>query len=226
MADVLAIAVTAVVMVRLWKQLKAEDGKAEAETVLRSSRPGVIITIAREHGTAGKRIGQLVAEKLGVPCYYKEMTALAAQESGLAREFISGINADENAVMRELYLSTSAVQQAIVAQDRAINMIADKGSCVIVGRAADHVLRNRDNVVRVFIHAPKEYRVKKVMEMYGDTQAEGKKSVARSDAARSAYYKSISGHEWGDPHQYELSVDSSIGVERTAELICAYINHL
>ena len=226
MADVLAIAVTAVVMVRLWKQLKAEDGKAEAETVMRSSRPGVIITIAWEHGTAGKRIGQLVAEKLGVPCYYKEMTALAAQESGLAREFISGINADENAVMRELYLSTSAVQQAIVAQDRAINMIADKGSCVIVGRAADHVLRNRDNVVRVFIHAPKEYRVKKVMEMYGDTQAEGKKSGARSDAARSAYYKSISGHEWGDPHQYELSVDSSIGVERTAELICAYINHL
>ena len=226
MADVLAIAVTAVVMVRLWRRLKAEDGKAEAGAVLRASRPGVIITIAREHGTAGKRIGQLVAEKLDVPCYYKEMTALAAQESGLAREFISGINADENAVMRELYLSTSAVQQAIVAQDRAINMIADKGSCVIVGRAADHVLRNRDNVVRVFIHAPKEYRVKKVMEMYGDTQAEGKKSVARSDAARSAYYKSISGHEWGDPHQYELSVDSSIGVERTAELICAYINHL
>ena len=78
-------------------------------------------------------------------------------------------------------------------------MIADKGSCVIVGRAADYVLRNRDNVVRIFIHAPKDYRVKKVMEMYGDTQAEGRKSIARSDAARGAYYKSISGHEWGDP---------------------------
>ena len=129
MADVLAIAVTAVVMVRLWKQLKGADGKVEAGAVLRTSRPGVIITIAREHGTAGKRIGQLVAEKLGVPCYYKEMTALAAQESGLAREFISGINADENAVMRELYLSTSAVQQAIVAQDRAINT-AQYPSCL------------------------------------------------------------------------------------------------
>lgn len=148
---------------------------------------------------------------------------LAARESGLAQEFISGINSDENAVMRELYLSTSVVQQAIAAQDRAINLIADKGSCVIVGRAADYVLRNRANVVRVFIHAPQAYRVKKVMEMYGDTEQEGRKSIARSDAARSAYYKSVSGRTWGDPHQYELSVDSSIGPEKTAELICSYI---
>ena len=224
-ADVLAIAVTAVVMLRLWNQLKAEDVQPGAERpILQSSRPGVIVTIAREHGTAGKRIGQLVAEKLGIPCYYKEMTALAAQESGLAREFISGINSDENAAMRELYLSTSAVQQAVIAQDKAINMIADMGACVIVGRAADYVLRNRENVVRIFIHAPKPYRVKKVMEMYGDTEQEGKKSIARSDSARGTYYKSISGHVWGDPHQYELSVDSSMGPEKTAELICSYIN--
>ena len=226
-ADVLAIAVTAVVMLRLWNQLKAEDVQPGAERpILQSSRPGVIVTIAREHGTAGKRIGQLVAEKLGIPCYYKEMTALAAQESGLAREFISGINSDENAAMRELYLSTSAVQQAVIAQDKAINMIADMGACVIVGRAADYVLRNRENVVRIFIHAPKPYRVKKVMEMYGDTEQEGKKSIARSDTARGTYYKSISGHVWGDPHQYELSVDSSIGPKKTAELICSYINHM
>ena len=227
-ADVIAMAITAVVVARVWKTMGADDRPTsqQAETVLQPTRPGVIVTIAREHGSAGKRIGQMVAEKLGVPCYYKEMTALAAQESGLAKEFISGINSDENAVMRELYLSTSAVQQAITAQERAINMIADKGSCVIVGRAADYVLRNRDNVVRVFIHAPKEYRVKQVMEMYGDTQAEGKKSITRSDAARGAYYKSISGREWGDPHQYELCVDSSIGPEKTADLICGYITKM
>ena len=152
------------------------------------------------------------------------MTALAAQESGLAKEFISGINSDENAVMRELYLSTNAVRQAVIAQEKAINMIADQGSCVIIGRAADYVLRDRENIVRIFIHAPKAYRVKKVMEMYGDTEQEGKKSIIRSDTARSTYYKSISGHEWGDVHQYELTVDSSIGPEKTAELICGYIS--
>lgn len=226
-ADVIAMVITAVVVARVWKTMgtDAQPG-GQAETVLQATPPGVIVTIAREHGSAGKRIGQLVAEKLGVPCYYKETAALAAQESGLAKEFISGINSDENAVMRDLYLSTSVVRQAIKAQDKAINMIADKGSCVIVGRAADYVLRNRKDLVRVFIHAPRDYRVKKVMEMYGDTEAEGKKSIARSDAARGAYYESISGHEWGDPHQYELSVDSSIGVEQTAKLICAYINQI
>ncbi|MBD5099565.1 MAG: MATE family efflux transporter [Clostridiales bacterium] len=224
-ADVIAMVITVAVVAKVWKSMGADaQPDRQGEAALRPSRPGVIVTIAREHGSAGKRVGQLVAEKLGVPCYYKEMTALAAQESGLAREFISGINSDENAVMRDLYLSTTVVQQAIAAQDKAINMIADAGSCVIVGRAADYVLRNRDNVVRVFIHAPKEYRVKKVMEMYGDSEAEGKKSIARSDAARGAYYKNISGQDWGDPHQYELSVDSSIGPEKTAELICAYVD--
>lgn len=223
-ADVLAILITAAVMVKLWKELKVPDENVqESRTALKASRPGPIITIAREHGSAGKRVGQLVAEKLGVPCYYKELTALAAQESGLAKEFISGLNADENAIMRDLYLSTSAVQQAITAQEKAMRRIADQGSCVIVGRTADYVLRERENLVRVFLHAPKDYRIKKVMEMYGDTAQEGEKSIARSDAARSAYYKSISGQDWGDPHHYELSIDSSIGAERAAEVICKYL---
>lgn len=229
-ADVVAIAVTAGVMARLWKELKAEDGdrvvdtKEETEgTILQTSHPGVIITIAREHGSAGKYIGQLVAQKLGIPCYYKELTALAAQESGLAKEFISGINSDENAVMRELYLSTSAVHQAVIAQEKAINMIADQGSCVIVGRAADFVLRNRENLVRIFIHAPKAYRVKKVMEMYGDTEQEGRRSIAHSDTARGAYYESISGKVWGDARQYELCLDSSAGAQVTAGVICDYV---
>lgn len=225
-ADMIAMAITAAVVSRIWRKMGANVPSEPERTVLQKSRPGVIVTIAREHGTAGKRIGQLVAEKLSVPCYYKEMTALAAQESGLAKEFISGINSDENAVMRELYLSTNAVQQAVIAQSKAINLIADQGSCVIVGRAADYVLRDRENVVRIFIHAPQEYRVKKVMEMYGDTEQEGKKSIVRSDAARSAYYKSISGHEWGDARQYELSVDSSIGPEKTAGLICDCIHRI
>lgn len=228
-ADLIAMIITVIVITGVWKQMESRSGDPEAKNagaILQPSHPGVIITIAREHGSAGKHIGQLVAQKLGIPCYYKEMTALAAQESGLAKEFISDLHTSEDAVMRELYLSTTVVRQAIIAQEKAIQMIADAGSCVIIGRAADFVLRNRDNVVRIFLHAPKPYRVKKVMQMYGDTEQEGKKNIARSDAARSTYYKSISGQEWGDPHQYELSVDSSIGPKKTANLICAYISQL
>ena len=224
-ADTIAVLVTFFFMVRLWSELSQRPAEETGMAVLQPSRTGIILTISREHGSAGKQIGQLVAEKMGIPCYYKEMIALAAKESGLSKEFISSLNTNENMAMRELYLSTEAVQQAVTAQDKAIKRIANTGSCVIVGRAADYVLRGYENVVRVFIYAPAGYRVQNVMKMNGDTQEQGKKSIARSDAARAAYYKSISGREWGDPHGYELCVDSSIGAEAAASLICEYMRH-
>lgn len=225
-ADVLAVAVTAAVMARVWKELGYGVKVKESETMIQPSRQGAVITIAREHGSAGKRIGQMVAEKLDVPCYYKELVAVAAQESGLAQEFISGINSDENAVMRELYLTADPVKRAVAAQEKAIRHIADAGSCVIIGRSADYVLRNYPDVVRIFIYAPKSYREKKIMEMYGDSSDAAKKSIARSDAARSAYYKSVSGQEWGNPHGYELCIDASVGEDAVADLICSYIRQM
>ncbi len=225
-ADVLAIAATAAVMIQVWKELGHGGKVKESEAVIQPSRQGAVITIAREHGSAGKRIGQMAAEKLGIPCYYKELVALAAQESGLAQEFISGINSDENAVMRELYLTADPVKRAVAAQEKAIRHIADAGSCVIIGRSADYVLRNYPDVVRIFIYAPESYREKKIMEMYGDSPEAAKKSIARSDAARSAYYKSVSGQEWGNPHGYELCIDASVGEEAAADLICSYIRQI
>ena len=225
-ADILAILVTAAVMVRVWGELGNGIKVEEPAAAILTSRQGVIVTIAREHGSAGKRIGQLAAKLLDIPCYYKELVAVAAQESGLAQEFISNINSDENAIMRELYLTTDPVERAVEAQEKAIRRIADAGSCVIIGRSADYVLRNYQDVVRIFIYAPKSYREKKVMEMYGDSPEAAKKSIARSDASRSAYYKNVSGKEWGDPHGYELCIDASVGEEAAADLICSYIRRM
>ncbi len=225
-ADVLAILATAAVMVRVWRELGHGTKAEETAVAIRPSRQGAIITIAREHGSAGKRIGQLAAKRLDIPCYYKELVAVAAQESGLAQEFISGINSDENAIMRELYLTADPVKRAVEAQEKAIRRIADAGSCVIIGRSADYVLRNYPNVVRIFIYAPESYREKKVMEMYGDSPEAAKKSIARSDAARGSYYKSVSGKVWGDPHGYELCIDASVGEEAAADLICSYISRI
>lgn len=193
------------------------------EVVLKPSHPGVIITIAREHGSSGKQIGKLVAEGLGIPFYYKEMVALAAHESGLDREFISNIHKNAPDVLRDLYLNSSAVRMAIAAQAKIIRRIADNGSCVIVGRAADYVLRDYPNVIRVFIHAPRAYRIKRVMEVYGDSLKEAKRNIRRSDKARASYYRHISGRRWADGHHYNLSVDSSVGVQKTADLVLAYV---
>lgn len=203
------------------KAVRADDGDTVA---LKPSEPGVIITIAREHGSSGKQIGKLVSQKLNIPFYYKEMVALAAHESGLDSEFISDIHKNAPHALRELYLSSHAVRYAIRAQDRIIHKIADNGSCVIVGRAADYVLKDCDNVVSVFIHAPNEYRIGRVMEVYGDTLREAKRNIRRSDKARASYYRHISGKKWGDAKQYDLTVDSSAGIEKTAEQILGYIS--
>lgn len=222
-ADFIAMLVAASLTVSFFKSLHSNHDEEKRETVLKPSRQGVIITIAREHGSSGKQIGKLVAQKLGIPFYYKEMTALAAQESGLDRAFISEINANSPAMLHSLYLSTDVIQQAITAQDQVIRKIADHGSCVIVGRAADHVLRDYKNVVRLFIYAPEDYRIKRVMEVYGDRIGEAKKNIHRSDEARAAYYRDISGKIWGERKNYDFLIDSSIGIENCVNAICGYL---
>lgn len=118
------------------KNRRPEIPVSGAAPALQPSKPGVIITIARQHGSSGKQIGKLVAQCLDIPFYYKEMIALAAHESGLDAEFISDIHKNSPEVLRDLYLSTGAVSHAIDAQKKIICQIADNGSCVIVGRAA------------------------------------------------------------------------------------------
>lgn len=199
------------------------DNLDNPDIALKPSKPGVIITIAREHGSSGKQIGKCVANALGIPFYYKEMITLAAKESGLNREFISDIHKNSPNIMRDLYLSSNAVQYAIKAQDAIIREIAENGSCVIVGRAADYILKDYDNVVRIFIHAPQDYRIQRVMDVYGDTPKEARVNIERSDKARASYYEHISGTHWGDARNYELTVDSSDGVEKTAQFIVRYI---
>ncbi|MDE7229233.1 MAG: cytidylate kinase family protein [Oscillospiraceae bacterium] len=223
-ADLIAMIVAAALTVTFMRTLKEKPSEEGSDAALKPSEKGVIITIAREHGSSGKQIGKLVSERLGIPFYYKEMTALAAKESGLDKEFISDINANAPELFHSLYLSSNVVQQAMTAQDKVIRMIADNGSCVIVGRAADYVLRNYDDVVRIFVYADEEYKIGRVMEVYGDDFKQAKENIRRSDEARASYYKNISGLTWGDRHNYELLVDSSVGVEESAEIICGYIS--
>ena len=219
-ADVVALIVVLVLTVSFFKSLKNTETEVVEEVQLQDSKEGIIITIGREHGTGGKQIGKLVADMLNVPFYYKEMTVLAAQQSGLDKEFLSGLNENSPNILHDLYLSTNVVQQAVIAQEKVIRSIADKGACVIVGRAADYILKDRENVFNVFIHAPKDFRVKNIMEMYGDTEVEAEENVRHSDAARASYYRNVTSQKWGDPHHMDLCIDASLGREVCAKIIC------
>ncbi len=225
LADLFAIIISTILVVKFFKGISKEESNGNINTAVQKSKEGVIITISREHGSQGKYIGKLVAEKLKIPYYYKEMTAIAAKESGLDKEFVSKINQSSN-IMHDLYLTTSPVQYAIDAQNKAIRKIAEQGTCVLVGRAADYVLQDYKNLVRIFIYAPKDYRVKNVMEMYNDSEKDAIKNVEKSDKNRASYYKIISGKTWGDVSNYDLCIDSSIGKEETADIICEYISKI
>lgn len=222
-ADLLGIIISATLVALFFRGLTTTKVTDKEKVIIQKSKPGVIVTISREHGSAGKYIGELVARKLDIPYYYKEMTALAAKESGLDKEFISKINS-KNDVLHDLYLTTSPVKYAIEAQEKIINKIAEQGSCVIVGRASDYVLRNNENIIRIFIYANDEYKIKKLQEMYGDSEKEAVKNMNKSNKNRAAYYQMISGNTWGDYKNYDLLVDASIGTDETAKVIVDYIN--
>ena len=222
-ADSIGIVITLLLTVTFFHKLPKEDTVTESDGLkILPSRKGVIITIAREHGSQGKFIGELVAKELAIPYYDKELTAIAAEESGLDKEFLSKISEKENSLY-QLYLTTEPVKYAIEAQEQVIQKIALEGSCVIVGRAADYVLRKQNSLIRIFIYADKDYRIKNVMKMYGDNRGNAKKHIERSDRARAHYYEIISGKNWKEWTNYDLCINSSIGAEATARTICDYV---
>ncbi len=226
LSELVAGCVVFVLTMRFFKSLDVEKKEYEETMVIKPSKPGVILTIAREHGSCGKEIGRIVSEKLGIPFYYKEMTALAAQESGLAKEFVSDLNENSSKLFHRLYLSSDVIQQAIIAQEQIIRKIADEGSCVIVGRAADYVLKDYDQIISIFMYAPKEVRIKNVMKMYQDTYEVAKEHIQHSDEARASYYENISKKSWKNVDNYDLCIDTSIGLYQAATSIVNYVENL
>lgn len=218
-ADLISVIVAVVLVRKFFRQLEHVNPSASTATI-QPSQPGIIITIAREHGSQGKKIGELVAKSLNIPYYCKELTALAAEESGITKDYIKKVNSnDGQELAKELYLTTSPAKYAIEAQDAVLKTIAKRGSCVIVGRAADYVLRHHQPLLRVFIHAPQKFRIQNIMSMYGDSQKAAKKNLERADKNRADYYSLISGQKWGDIHNYDLCIDASLGKEQVVQAI-------
>ena len=223
LSDLVAGIVITVLTIHFFKKLNVPKSTEQTPVAISATHPGAVVTISRQHGTCGKQIGELVAEKLEIPFYYKELTALVACESGLAKEFISEDYDDPSEVLHSIYLSTHVMRQGIIAQEKVIRKIADAGACVIVGRAANHVLHGYTDLVRVFIYAPDEFRISNIQKMYGDTYEEAKQHMLRSDESRANYYRNTSGNEWQNMNDYDLCIDASIGKEKTAEIIAEYV---
>lgn len=190
-----------------------------------------IITIGREYGAGGRTIAKRISEILGIPYYDKDIIKLTAEKTGFSEEMIQDTEEQSMArtIMNWLMPSgaASAYDKAIMAQAQTIRKIAKEGPCVIVGRAADYILRDFPNVVNVFVYAEEEDKIKYAMETFGESHEQAVRRVHHSDAARESYYHYLTRGKWGDLSNYHLTLNSSpIGKEACADVIIAYAQKL
>lgn len=198
----------------------------------------VIITIARQYGSGGKTIGQMLADDLGIPCYSREILRMASEDSGINEMLFN--QADEKLKGIHLFGTAKGVYKGKVIppesdgfvsndnlfnyQAKIIKELAEKESCVFIGRCADFILKDKPNVVSVFVHAPKDYCLQRAMERSSMNEKEMLKFMAKTDKFRSDYYHYYTGRNWLDAQNYDLCLNSSkLGFEKCVEEIKAYV---
>lgn len=190
----------------------------------------IIITVSREYGSGGRRIAKKLADSLGIDFYDGELLSLVAKESGYTEDFIrKNEQKKTRSLLYSLYLSSQILPAAdviFIAQSKVIQDLAEKKSCVIVGRCADYILKNRADCINIFIHAPFEDRVARVRDEYGETAPDNNfpAYVQKKDKERVAYYNYFADENWGKAKSYQLAIDSSIGDESCVKIITDYIN--
>ena len=178
-----------------------------------------IITVSRQFGSGGRTIAKALAEKLGYAYYDSALVEEVAKETGFDLSYIA--DAGEYAPGKSMlsYAFSSAAPHAsgkLIATDylwsaqcRVILELAEKGNCVIVGRCADYILRDREDCLNVFIHAPTPYKAKRIVELYGVRDKSPEKRLEEKDSKRKVNYKYFTGRVWGNIENYHISLDSS-----------------
>ena len=190
----------------------------------------MIITIGRQHGSSGREIARLLAEKLNYNCYDKEIVDEAANHSDFSRDLIDAF--DEKR-MSAFILHAGGYglnenfrlnMQVVSAQFEAMRNIAEKGNCIFVGRCADYILRDHDDLISVFILGDMDERLKCLERRQGLDEVEARKKIKEVDKDRSSFYRYYSDQTWGDAQNYDMCINSSkLGVEGTVQVILDYI---
>ena len=200
-----------------------------------------IITITRQYGSGGHDIGKLLAQKLDIPFYDKELISLAAKESGVSPEVFA--QADEKRSNSLLYsLSTGLYtygngystmgdlpmnDRLYILQHKIIKEKAEKETFVVVGRCADYILKEYDNVVKVFVYADIDARTRRAVERQDIEPSRARQAVAKADKNRANHYSFYSGQKWGAPENYDLCINSTrLSAEQAADIVIEYIKIL
>ncbi|MDO4318576.1 MAG: cytidylate kinase-like family protein [Lachnospiraceae bacterium] len=184
-----------------------------------------IITISREFGSGGRTIGRKTAERLGIPCYDAELIQKLAEESGFSADYIK--EEGEYAAGGPLSPFLSNRSMGPTNQDTLWNIqrkiileLAEKGSCVIVGRCADFILHDRADCLKVFVHADMEHRAERIVKEYGERPETPEQRLKAKDKRRAAYHRFYTDMKWGRAQNYHICLDSgALGIERCVEIL-------
>lgn len=184
-----------------------------------------IITISRQFGSGGRTIGKQLGEKLGIRCYDQEMIEKIAAESGFAEDYIKKEGEyTQGGWLAGIFASRAygSTNQDIIwqMQNRIITELAEKESCIIVGRCADYILRDKADCLRVFIYADMKYRADRIVRVYGEREESPEERLKDKDKSRAAYYRFYTDMKWGYAPNYHISLDSSRwGIEKCVDII-------
>lgn len=196
-----------------------------------------VITIGRQFGSGGRELGKLLAERLQIPFYDKELLTEAAKESGICEEIFEDhdekptrsllfslvTGAQYHGDAGPMYMDMPLNHRIFLAQFDAIRRIAAKGPCVIVGRCADYVLRDQANAISVFVKADLESRIERAIQR-GAEPARAEDMVRKADKQRASYYNYFATGAWGDVNNYDLCVDTAkLGVPGAVDLLEQYV---
>lgn len=233
-ADGLAFILASIFLIKETKNMKNSDKTIKVsesnESKEKDLKEQLIITIAREYGSGGRYVGKLIAEKLGIKLYDKEFISKMAEDTGLSAEYIENNEEKRNVLdgfNNGYYSGLSNADELFIKESELIRKIADKESCVIVGRCADFILQDKKNVLKVFINNSMENKIKRATEIYGISKEKAEKEIMIINKLRANHYKYYTEKEWGNPSNYDICINSdTLGVENSAELVCEIANKL
>ena len=228
-ADGLAFALAGFLLIKETEKLKANASTVKEDTEKdlvenTSTENNIIITIAREYGSGGRYIGKLVSEKLGIKLYDKKFIEEMAQNTGLSAEYIQE-NEQKRTVLDNFndgyYVGLNNADELFIKESELIKELANKESCVIIGRCADFILKDKDNIIKIFINNSMDNKIKRATEFYGMNREKAKKEISRINKLRANHYKYYTENNWKDPSNYDICINSdAIGMENAVELIC------
>lgn len=232
--DGLAFIIAAILLAFETKKLGKvtnEETKVEQESrEITEKKEHIVITINREYGSGGRYVGELLAKKLGIKLYDKNLIMMVSDESGLSASYIEEKEQSIAGTLlanfnSQYYNNLTNDDNLFIAESNAIKEIAKRESCVIVGRCADYILKDQENVFKIFVYSDDEKKVERAVKYYGLDEKNALKEINKINKAREKHYNHYTGAEWKDLEHYDFTINvDKFGIEKTVEIIEEMIN--